>query len=161
MKAATVHELKEELKHQSAAQLLELCSRLARFKKENKELLTYLLFEAHDEAAYINNVKVYIDSQFAEIPKDNSLYLVKKSLRKILRNVNKYIRYTGSKTAEVQLHLYYCHKLKESKIPIHKSTALTNLYQGQLKKINKLLPSFHEDLQYDYRREAERLSMPD
>ena len=48
MKAATVHELKEELKHRSAAQLVELCNRLVRFKKENKELLTYLLFEAHD-----------------------------------------------------------------------------------------------------------------
>ena len=50
MKASTVSELKEELKHLPPAQLLELCLRLARFKKENKELLTYLLFEAHDTA---------------------------------------------------------------------------------------------------------------
>src|SRR5688572_883382 len=120
MKAATVHELKEELKHQSTAQLLELCSRLARFKKENKELLTYLLFEAHDEQQYIESVKAYIDSQFEEIPQWNSLYLIKKSLRKILRHVNKYIRYTGSKTAEIQLLLYYCNKLRQSKIPMHK-----------------------------------------
>src|SRR5687768_9496103 len=122
MKAATVQELKQELKHQSAAQLLELCSRLARFKKENKELLTYLLFEAHDEQAYIQSVKTYMDTEFDAIPEENSLYLIKKSLRKILRNVNKYIRYTGSKTVEIQLLLYYCGKLKDSGIPIQKST---------------------------------------
>lgn len=158
MKAATVQELKEELKHRSAPQLLELCSRLARFKKENKELLTYLLFEAQDEPAYIRSVKEYMDEQFTEIPKGNSLYLIKKSLRKILHTTNKHIRYTGSKTAEIQLLLYYCTKLKQSGIPIHRSTALTNLYQAQLKKIRKVLPAFHEDLQYDYLKELEYLS---
>lgn len=150
MKAATVSELKDEMKHLPAGQLLELCMRLARFKKENKELLTYLLFEAHDEQAYIKSVKDFIDEQFAEIPKGNSLYLIKKSLRKILRYTNKYIRYTGSKTIEIQLLLYYLLKLKESGIPFQKSVQLTNLYDGQLKKISKVLPLLHEDLQYDY-----------
>ncbi len=157
MKAATVSELKDEMKHLPATQLLELCMRLARFKKENKELLTYLLFEAHDEQAYIKSVKDFIDEQFAEIPKGNSLYLVKKSLRKILRYTNKYIRYAGSKTIEIQLLLYYLLKLKESGIPVEKSVQLTNLYAGQLKKIGKLLPALHEDLQYDYAQEFERL----
>src|SRR5438552_8744983 len=105
MKAATVHELKDELSHLPQARLLELCTRLARFKKENKELLTYLLFEAHDEQAYIENVKADMDIHFNEIPKGNSLYLIKKSLRKILRSINKYIRYTGSEQAEIDLLL--------------------------------------------------------
>src|SRR5258706_10709350 len=105
MKAATVHELKEKLSHLSSDELLELCTRLARFKKENKELLTYLLFEAHDEQAYMENVKIGIDNAFTEIQHGNSLYLVKKSLRKILRSTNKYIRYTGSREAEIQLLL--------------------------------------------------------
>jgi len=64
MKAATVHELKEKLGHLSSDELLEFCTRLARFKKENKELLTYLLFEAHDEETYIENVKKEMDAQF-------------------------------------------------------------------------------------------------
>lgn len=153
MKAATIHELKEELTHLPAAQLLAFCLRMARFKKENKELLTYLLFEAHDEQGYIENVKAFIDLQFAEIPGDNNLYLVKKSLRKILRNVNKYIRYSGDKTTEITLLLCYCSNLKQSGIPIRKSAALVNLYETQLKKINKLLPLLHEDLQYDFQRE--------
>ena len=57
MKAATSNELKQELQASSSKQLIELCLRLAKFKKENKELLTYLLFEANDEAAYIQSIK--------------------------------------------------------------------------------------------------------
>lgn len=157
MKASTVNELKKELQHLEAKELVELCSRLARFKKENKELLTYLLFEAHDEAGYIKSVKAEIDFQFSEIPRGNSLYLQKKSVRKILRGTNKYIRYSGSKTTEVELLLHYCTQLKASGIRIQDSTALSNLFQGQLKKIEKTLVSLHEDLQYDYRKELERL----
>ncbi len=159
MKAATVNELKDELKHLPPAKLLELCTRLARFKKENKELLTYLLFEAHDEQGYIKSVQNDIDINFDELAKGNNLYLLKKSIRKILRSTNKYIRYTGSKTAEIQLLLYFCTKLKQSGIPITKSTALTKLYQQQLKKINTVLPVLHEDLQHDYLRELEELSI--
>lgn len=157
MKAATLHELKQELTHLPAKQLIELCLRLGRFKKENKELLTYLIFEAHDERAFIESAKADMDADFDAIPKDNNLYLIKKSLRKVLRTITKYIRFTGSKTVEVELLLHYCKALKQSGIPIHKTTALTNLYEGQLKKIKKALPSLHEDLQYDYGRELEEL----
>ena len=157
MKAATIHELKEELTHLPAAQLLALCLRMARFKKENKELLTYLLFEAHDEQAYLEHVKSFIDGQFGEIPADHNLYFVKKSLRKILRHTNKYIRYSSDTQTEIQLLIYYCSKLKHSGIPVRKSAALTNIFQTQLKKIEKILVTLHEDLQYDYRKEVERL----
>lgn len=159
MKAATVNELKQELKHQSAAQLVELCSRLARFKKENKELLTYLLFEAHDEAAYIKSVKAEINFQFTEIPSGNSLYLQKKSSRKILRLLNKHVRYMGNKEAEVELILFFCAQLNNSGIAIQQSTALLNLYNNQLKKTEKLVKEFHEDLQYDYVKQIEELKL--
>jgi hypothetical protein len=157
MKAASLHELKQELAHMPPKELIELCLRLGRFKKENKELLTYLIFEAHDERAFIENVKADIDLDFDAIPKDNNLYLIKKSLRKILRTISKYIRFTGSKIVEVQLLLYFCRKIKESGIKIHKTVALTNLYEAQLKKIKKALQGLHEDLQYDYSRELDEL----
>lgn len=157
MKAATVNELKKELAHLSVKELVEYCTRLARFKKENKELLTYLLFESHDEQGYIRQVKEDIGSQFSEIPKDNNLYLQKKSLRKILRGTNKHIRYIGSKEAEVELLLYYCTTLNESGIPFRKSPVLVNVYNTQLKKIGKTVATLHEDLQYDYNRQLEDL----
>src|SRR6185503_11078344 len=91
MKASTINELKQELVNTPASTLVELCLRLARFKKENKELLTYLLFEAHDTAAYIKSVKQAMAEQFEDINKSN-VYYIKKTLRKILRTAKKYIR---------------------------------------------------------------------
>ncbi len=157
MKAATVKEIKEELRQLTPAELVDLCLRMARFKKENKELLTYLLFESQNEEEYLKNVKAHIDIQFSQIPQGNSLYLTKKSLRKILRTINKYIRYTGSVAVGVQLIIYFCRKIKESRIPVHKSNALSNLYSGQLKKVRANLAGLHEDLQYDYLKEIEIL----
>ena len=57
MKAVALKKLKEELSHKSANELMELCLHLSKFKKENKEFLTYLMFESHDEEAYIESVK--------------------------------------------------------------------------------------------------------
>jgi len=151
MKAASIQEIKQELKSQSPSELVEFCLRLAKFKKDNKELLTYLLFEAGDETTYIENVKKEIDGEFVELPKPN-LYLTKKSLRKVLRNTAKQIRYTGSPQAEVELLTYFCRKIRSSGIPIKDSPVLTNLYRQQLKKINAVIATMHEDLQYDYLR---------
>jgi len=157
MKPATSNELKQELMAASPKKLLELCLRLARFKKENKELLTYLLFEAHDEEAYIQSIKNDMDGQFAQLSQIN-LYLTKKSLRKILRSVNKYIRYTGSALVETELLLWFCKNINAAKIPFHKSTALTNLYHQQIKKINAAIGLLHEDLQHDYLKELKVVS---
>ena len=140
-----------------AGQLTELCIRLAKFKKENKELLTYLLFEAFDEHAYIENIKKAMLEQFQEI-NTTSIYFVKKSLRKILRTLNKYIRYTGSAETEVKLLLFFCSTLTNSGIPIEKNPVIKNMYFNQLKKISKTIAGMHEDLQYEYTRELEELS---
>lgn len=157
MKASTINELKQELASIPSTQLIELCLRLARFKKENKELLTYLLFEAHDEPSYIKSVKQEIDEQFTNI-NNSSLYFAKKTIRKILRITNKYIRYSGSKTVEIELLIHFCSTLNESKIAYQKSTALNNLYNAQLKKITLAIKSLHEDLQYDYLKELKQLA---
>ena len=156
MKAATIHDLKQELLNTPAEQLADLCIRLAKFKKENKELLSYLLFEAFDEQAYIENIKAEMMEQFGEI-NTSSIYFVKKSLRKILRILNKYIRYTGSAETEVKLLLFFCVTLKESGIAVEKNPVIKNMYQNQLKKITKAIAGMHEDLQYEYTRELDEL----
>jgi len=158
MKTASINEIKEELKYLSAPKLAELCLQLARYKKDNKEFLTYLLFEAHDVQGYLKSVKEGMDASFAEINTSN-LYYAKKSLRKILRSTNKFIRYTQNKMVEAELLLHYLTNFKGLKIPFHKSVALSNLYSAQLKKISVTLSTMHEDLQYDYKRELERLEV--
>lgn len=155
MKAATIHEIKQALIGNSAKELAELCLRLAKFKKENKELLTYLLFEASDEELYIKEVNQEISTEMDQIDPGQNLYFAKKSIRKILRIANKHIRYMGSKQAEIAILLQFCQSLKQSGIPFMKSTALNNLYHQQLKKIEKAISTLHEDLQYDYRRMME------
>lgn len=149
MKAATISELKQELVNSSPSTLVELCLRLSRFKKENKELLTYLLFEAHDTEAYIKSVKQEIDLQFESINK-SSLYFIKKSLRKIIRIINKYNRYCGLPTVEIEVGIYFCTLMKDLDLPLANNPALFNIYHSQLKKVNQAISSLHEDLQYDY-----------
>jgi hypothetical protein len=156
MKAASLSELKQELQTRSQRELLELCLRLAKFKKENKELLTFLLFEAGSVQSYIESVKIEIDEQFSLMNKTN-IYFVKKSARKILRLINKFIKYAASKDAEVQLLIYYCMALKGTGVAIRKSAALTNLFNMQVKKINSAMELLHEDLQYEYKKDLENL----
>ena len=149
MKAVTVKELKEELINRSPKELLELCLRLSKFKKENKELLTYLLFESDDEGSYIESVKREIDQQFEQINKKSN-YLIKKNLRKILKSIRKYIRYSQKKVTEIDLLIYFCVKLKKLSPSIPKNTGLMNLYNVQIEIIRKKVFFLHEDLQYDY-----------
>ncbi len=156
MKSASISEIKNELVHLQQQDLIELCLKLARYKKENKELLSYLLFEVHNEQAYRNSVKKLIDEQFAEITQTN-LYLVKKSLRKILRITNKHIKYSGNKETEAEVLLHFCYILKNSKIPFHTNKALTNLYNTQIKKISNTVSAMHEDLQYDFEKKLAEL----
>ncbi len=156
MKAASISELQKELRSFEPKQILEICLRLAKYKKDNKELLSYLLFEAHDEKAYIKKIKEQMDIDFSGINRNTS-YLTKKSLRKILRGVNKFIRYSGSKQTEVELRIYFCTKVKAVRIPIDSSIVLSNLYNREKEKIKKNLEKLHEDFQYDYQHELERL----
>ncbi len=119
-------------------------------------MLTYLLFEAQDEQGYINSVKQEMDELYRDVNTGN-VYFAKKTIRKILRVANKHIRYMGSSQAEVELLIHFCTQLKATGLPLHKSTVLTNLFQNQVKKINKTLDTLHEDLQYDYRRDMKTL----
>ena len=156
MKAATLNEIKQELTNLPSTRVLELCLRLGRFKKENKELLTYLLFEAHNIPEFIENIKIEIETQFETI-NTSSVYFVKKSLRKILRLINKYSRYSGLANVEIDLLIYFCTKINELKSSFKTNPLIFNIYQFQLKKINKVLATMHEDLQYDYQKQLDEL----
>ena len=158
MLSPKLNDIKKELNFLPPEQLAELCLRLSRYKRENKELLSYLLFEAHDEAAFIAKVKEDMDEQFEIMPKGN-LYIVKKSLRKILKSVTKYIKFSGNKQTEVELLIYFSLKMKTAGYANTSNTLLTNLYDQQLIKINKAIEKLHEDLQFDYQKEVEGLAI--
>ncbi|MEQ9402072.1 MAG: hypothetical protein RIM99_00690 [Cyclobacteriaceae bacterium] len=156
MKAATLAHIKRELKDRDPEEVLQICLRLGRFKVDNKELLTYLLFEAEDERGFIQSIKNEIDDMLEEV-NTSHLYYAKKGLRKIQRVLNKNIRYSGSKNTEVEARLYFCQAIKQSGIPIEKNTTLTNLFNREIQRIQKALSSLHEDIQADYQYEIEQL----
>lgn len=152
MKASSLNELKNELENRSSNELLAFCLRLAKFKKENKELLSFLLFQKDDIASYVENIKKETTAYFAEINNSN-VYYVKKSVRKILRYVNKHIKFAGSKEAEAEILIHFCNSIIEFSIPINKSVQLFKMYETQLGKIDIVLSTLHHDLQYDLRKQ--------
>jgi hypothetical protein len=156
MKTATLKEIKTELENTPPEKLLELCLRLTKFKKENKELLTYLLFEEGNEASYVASVKEVLNELFDTVNK-TQLYFAKKSIRKIVRIANRYIKYSDCNTTEPDVLLHVCIKINELNLDLKKNTALHNIYLSQLKKIKKGVAGMHEDEQYDYLKMLEEL----
>jgi hypothetical protein len=156
MDTASVSIIKKELKTLTPQQLQDVCIRLAKYKKENKELLSYLLFESFNEQNFIREVKEEIDEQFTHLNR-SSFYLAKKTLRKVLRTTRKYIRFSGSKQTEVELLIYFCQKLKESGLKRRSSRVIQNMYTRQVERIKKALSMMHEDLQLDYLEEVDKL----
>ena len=156
MKPVTVSVLKKELNQLTQEELIETCLKLAKFKKENKELLTYALFDSHDEDEYIREIKSEMDIEFTNLNL-NSLYFIKKGVRKILRVIKKYIRYSKKKETEADILLHFCVKMKQLK-PAHKqSVQMVAIYERQLAMAKKAISVLHEDIQYDFNLELEEL----
>lgn len=151
-----ISELNKQLQQLPPKKIAEICIRIAKYKKDNKELLDYLLNESENEEAFRERIKSETEHGFLEMNRSN-LYLAKKSLRKILRIIHKNCHYSGNKETEVVLLLHFCRTLKSSGIPFYDSQVLINLYANQLKRITKAIAAMHEDLQYDYKREMEGL----
>lgn len=158
MKAATLKDIKTELSHASHAELLELCLKLAKFKKENKELLTYLLLESDSEERYIETVKEEVDALFTTI-NTKSYFYMKKTIRKILRTIKTNIRYSKKKETEIELLLYFCEELKKVRPSIKYSLVLKNLYERELISLQKKIALVHEDLQFEYLETLQKLKL--
>lgn len=158
MKPASLGEIKKELKFRSGDELEELVIRLAKYKAENKELLTYLLFENDDEQAFIEGVKKDLDTLFEGI-NTSSFYFIKKSIRRILRTLKRYIRYSQNKETEVELLLYFCEKLVNFEPSVKNNKAMIFLFEKQKERIANRILVLHEDLQYDYNLELNKLTL--
>jgi hypothetical protein len=156
IKAASVKDFKIELTNRSHDELREIILHLAKFKKENKEFLTYLLYEATDEEAYIRNAKLEMDVLFSEF-NTSHMYFVKKHVRKILRLTKNLIRYSKKKQTEVELLIHFCRRLNNMNPSVDNEPAMQKLMHRQLDLIRKSLNSLHEDLRFDYEKELETI----
>ena len=145
MQAASIAELKKALAKLEQGELLEAILRLARFKKDNKELLTYLLFLSENEGEFVNRLCEEIDNQFELTPNAH-----KKTVRKVVRWMNKCLRFSPVKETEIEVRIHFCRALKASDTKINRSKVMINMYNGQLKKIDQALEKLHEDIRSDY-----------
>jgi len=148
MKVYGLADIKKEIQFQDKSVLMELVLRLARYKKENKELLAYLLFEADNERSFIENVIAENGFMFSQLPSNN--YQMAKSMRKILRLLNKYIKFIGSKEAEIEFFLSFCRNYIQYADRRGSYKPMRLIFTRQLEKIKKAIEKLHEDLQFDY-----------
>jgi hypothetical protein len=155
MKVESSHIIKKQLLNLEPVALTELCLRLMKYKKENKELVSYYLFNKGDEAEYVEMVNNELTELFEMIPR-NGKYKEVKQIRKILRIANKQIKYSGLATTQVEVLIHFC-KLLKPKVKSLQMLALDNMYIQQLKKINIAMTKMHEDLQYDYLKQLSAL----
>jgi hypothetical protein len=133
----SINEIKKELIQKDRKELLEFCIQLSKYKKDNKEFLSFLLFQKHDLTAYILQVNEQTNGLFENI-NFSSVYFIKKSVRKILRLVTKYNRFALSPEVEVETLIFFCKCFIQYHIPIQNSVQLKNIYQSQLLKIDKV-----------------------
>jgi hypothetical protein len=148
-------EIKNELKHLSTTQIADLCLRMAKYKKENKELLAYLLFEADNEAGFIESIKSEISLMYSQL--NSNSYQMAKGIRKILRYINKHVKFAGSKRVEVELLSQFC---RDYIMHVDRRTnykSLKDILLRQLTKLRTAISKLHEDLQFDYMHEYEDL----
>jgi len=143
-----LQDIKKELQHLSSVQTAELILRLARYKKENKELLAYLLFDAGNEQAFIEKIKAEVGFMFSQLPSQS--YNAAKYLRKILRLIGKYTKFIGSKQAEIDLLLNFCYNYIEYTDRKTSYKPMRLILMRQIIKIKTLVAKLHEDLQFDY-----------
>jgi len=150
-----LQQIKKELQHLPSEQLAELCLRLVRYKKENKELAAYLLFEADNEQNFIESIKAEAGFMFSQLPSQN--YFAAKALRKILKMLTKYIKFIGSKPAEIELLLNFSQNYLQYVVRQASHKPIRLILTRQLEKIRTAIGKLHEDLQFDYSQDYNKL----
>jgi hypothetical protein len=154
MKSASLAQIRKELKTLSREEVADLCEKLIKYKRDNKELLNYLLFESVDEDSYVEAIKQDVSEAFSAT-NTSGFYLAKKSIRRALRIANKYIKYSDQPETELDVLLHFCEEMKALDINFKRSKVLVNLYERQLVKINDVYSDLHEDLQFEFRERVE------
>lgn len=141
-------DIKKELQQLQNAELISLCLRLVRFKKENKELLTYLLFQAEDQDLFIQEYKEEINRQFENIKGNN--FLVVKTLRKIGTLINNQVRYAGTDLVSTELLFSFCNDYIEHINYKTQYKSLRNIFFRFVEKLKTSIMKLEDDLRYDY-----------
>jgi len=154
MEITSLARLRKELRSMPQDELAELCIRLARYNKDNKELIHYLLFEAQDEAGFVVKAKNMVTEAIAATNLSSG-HLAKKSIRRGLRLTDRYIKLSGHQDTTLELLVHFCECFRDVGKVLLRAKVLHSLYHRVLVRIDKAHAALHEDLQFDY---AERIA---
>jgi hypothetical protein len=143
-------DIKQELLHLSHSELIAITTRILKFKKENKELAEFILFHEKQEIEFIAKCKSGMSVMFKDV-NQRSVFLAKKTIRKIARTNTKLYNFSKSPIVGISIASHFCEELMKMKLDIRTSQTLVNMYASHLKKIEKYIATLHEDLQYDYK----------
>ncbi len=155
MQPASIDTIKQELKQRTPKQVLDILLHLARFKKENKELLTYLLFEATDNEAYVRQVKEEITDALHQID-GLPAYQYKKQFRKMQRKLGKPVKYMNNKSATIELYMHVIEQISADRKTSFIRAFLDKVAEQYIRKIEKILPAVPEDLAGDIARRIQQ-----
>ena len=156
MNVAPLSKIKKELELYYPSVLQQLLVRLMKYKKENKELINYLIYMADDEPQFLKEIKLEMDAEFAEIKKSH-WFAAKKRIQKTVRTNSKYIRFSADERTETEIRLYFCKKMRELPQTLLKQRVIAAIFIRQLDYLRKSISQLHEDLQYDYNAELEKI----
>ncbi|MFD2201202.1 hypothetical protein [Shivajiella indica] len=156
MKISSLAELKKELSYLNEKELIDIIVELSKFSRDNKSFLFFKLFERENPRVFIEMVEEEIGMEFAKANTKHYHY-AKKSAQAIRRKLNKNLKLTKDKTAQIELIIFFCKNLKLYGYLDFRHPVIDNLYKVQVGKAEKLIASLHEDLQYDYKSILEEL----
>ncbi|AFL85324.1 hypothetical protein Belba_2789 [Belliella baltica DSM 15883] len=149
MKIASLAELKKELKYLNEKELQDIIIDLSKFSTENKAYLFFKLFEKENPRIFVEMVKEELELEFQKANTRN-YHFAKKSAQLIRRKLNKNLKLSKDKTIHIELIIFFCQNLKDYGYLQYNHPVISNLFEIQIGKAQKLIEKLHEDLQYDY-----------
>ena len=147
--------LKKEILKLDVKTLADICTRLAKYKKENKEFLNYLLFHNYDNQLYIDELKMEIKQCFEFLP--NTEFRIAVSLKKLLSKLNKHLKFVSDKSREAEIVCEFCNTFIEKINMNGYYTPLIQILYRQYIKLRKIVDKLDEDLQFDYQNQIDSI----
>jgi hypothetical protein len=156
MNVLSISEVKKNLKHLTDDELCVIMIKLAKFKKVNKEYLSFLLLNESNESLYVEEVKEHL-TELLENVNQNSIQYAKKTLRKVLRVLRQCSDFSEKDVTQLDLSVFFCNELNKLQKSIRNHSIVQGMYNREITKIDKIMKGMHEDLVADYQIEWNHL----
>lgn len=149
MQLPSLSVLKKELTLLSEKELIELITELSKFSRENKAFLYFKLHERESPRLFSEMVQEELEKEF-QLANTKNYHVAKKAAQAIRRKLNKFLKLSKNKPDQIELIAFFCQNMVRYGYLEYRHPVIDNLYAVQIRKIETLIASLHEDLQYDY-----------